>query len=78
MEGYWDVRGVMLRSNELFLIKKLKSKEKIKRLQVQELYQVILRYNLMDRIYWEIIDDINRLEEEIEKSKKIRRALEGR
>ncbi len=78
MEDFWCVKSIILTSNELFLIQKMKATEKIKLRRVQELYQLLLKYNLIERIYWETIDDINKLEEEIERSKKVRRALEGR
>ncbi len=78
MEDFWCVKSIILTSNELFLIQKMKATEKIKLKRVQELYKLLLKYNLIERIYWETIDDINKLEEEIERSKKVRRALEGR
>ena len=78
MDNFWSIKSILLTSNELFLIDKMKATEEIKLKRVQELYQLLVIYNITDKLYWEVIDDIEQLENEIERSKRIRYVLEGR
>jgi len=72
MDNFWGIKSLLLTSNELFLIEKMKATEDVKTKRVQELYLLLIQYGLHEKIYWEILEDIEVLEEEIERSKKVR------
>jgi len=76
MEDFWESRTVNHINADLEIVRRMKEVEAIKIKKIQELYKLLLVQGIFDRERWEVLDDIEELEKQVEKSRQIRFCLE--